>query len=70
MSRGTSPTRPPRERVIVTGVRFTDFEGAPPEEDLSEACGLVAAAEADVVGDLSSRRSRAPTRRRCSAAAR
>jgi GTP-binding protein HflX len=52
MSRGTSPTRPPRERVIVTGVRFTDFEGAPPEEDLSEACGLVAAAEADVVGDL------------------
>ncbi len=52
MSRGTSPTRPPRERVIVTGVRFTEFEGASPDEDLSEACGLVAAAEADVVGDL------------------
>jgi len=38
--------------VIVTGVRFTDFEGASPHEDLSEACGLVAAAEADVVGEL------------------
>lgn len=52
MSRATSSTRAPRERVLVTGVRFTDFEGAPPEEDLSEAIGLVAAADADVVGEL------------------
>jgi len=52
MTRPTQPTRAPRERVLVTGVRFTDMEGASPDEDLSEACGLVAAAEADVIGEL------------------
>jgi len=52
MTRPTSPTRAPRERVLVTGVRFSEIDGAPIDEDLSEACGLVAAAEADVVGDL------------------
>jgi GTP-binding protein HflX len=51
-SRPTRATRAPRERVLVTGVRFTDMEGADPEEDLGEACGLVEAAEADVVGEL------------------
>ena len=49
MSRFSRPTRPPRERVLVCGVRGTDpgeYDG-----DLSEARGLVEAAEADVVGD-------------------
>lgn len=52
MTRSTQPTGTPRERVIVTGVRFTEIEGAPVEEDLTEACGLVAAAGAEIVGDL------------------
>ncbi len=51
-SHPTRATRAPRERVLVTGVRFTDMEDADPEEDLTEACGLVAAAEADVVGEM------------------
>src|SRR6185503_4250552 len=50
--RPTRAARAPRERVLVTGVRVTDMEGADPDEDLGEACGLVEAAEADVVGEL------------------
>ena len=49
MSRFLRPTSPPRERVLLCGVRFTgpgEYDG-----DLTEARGLVEAAEADVVGD-------------------
>jgi GTP-binding protein HflX len=55
------PTRPPRERVLVCGVRFgvahAPHDGkeprsyAAPTDDLTEACGLVQAADADVVGE-------------------
>ncbi len=50
MSRIPKPTRTPEERVLVCGVRFADV---PPfdDEDLSEAAGLVSAAEGLVVGD-------------------
>lgn len=50
MSRIPKPTRTPEERVLVCGVRFAD---EPPfdDEDLSEAEGLVSAAEGLVVGD-------------------
>ncbi len=50
MSRIPKATRTPEERVLVCGVRFTDV---PPfdDEDLSEAEGLVSAAEGLVVGD-------------------
>ncbi len=50
MSREPFPTRTPRERVIVCGVRFpedpAEFGG-----ELAEVRALVAAAEADVVGE-------------------
>ena len=49
MSHPTRPTRAPRERVFLCGVRGLDEE-AGIEEDLSEASGLAVAAEADVVG--------------------
>ena len=49
MSHPTRPTRAPRERVFLCGVRGVDEE-AGIDEDLSEASGLVLAAEADVVG--------------------
>jgi len=49
MSHPTRPTRVPRERVFLCGVRGVEEE-AGIDEDLSEACGLVLAAEADVVG--------------------
>jgi len=50
MSRIPRPTRTPEERVLVCGVRFADV--APfDDEDLSEAEGLVSAAEGLVVGD-------------------
>jgi GTP-binding protein HflX len=50
MSRSSRPTRAPKERVFVCGVRGFDTEvGA--DEDLAEACGLVAAAAAEVVGE-------------------
>jgi GTP-binding protein HflX len=51
MSRRPSrPTRPPRERVLVCGVRGHE-EDVGIGEDLLEACGLVGAADADVVGE-------------------
>ena len=50
MSRPSRPTRPPRERVLVCGVRGLEGD-AGNDEDLDEACGLVAAAEGDVVGE-------------------
>lgn len=49
MSHPTRPTRAPRERVFLCGVRGVEEE-AGIDEDLSEASGLVVAAEADVVG--------------------
>ncbi len=50
MSRIPRQTQVPQERVLVCGVRFAD---EPPfdDEDLSEAAGLVQAAEGLVVGD-------------------
>ncbi|MBL8694003.1 MAG: GTPase HflX [Planctomycetes bacterium] len=50
MSRVPRPTRTPEERVLLCGVRFAD---EPPfaDEDLTEAAGLVVAAEGVVVGD-------------------
>src|SRR5258708_1820882 len=53
MSRAPRATRPPRERALVCGVRLQD-ERLPQSEreaDLTEAFGLVAAAEADVIGE-------------------
>jgi GTP-binding protein HflX len=49
MTRPSRSTRPPRERALVCGVR--GVPGADGESDLEEARGLVAAAEADVVGE-------------------
>ena len=51
MSRFPKATRPPRERVLVVGVRISERDGDEFEEDLTEACGLAAAAEAEVVGE-------------------
>jgi GTP-binding protein HflX len=64
MGRQAEPTRTPRERILVCGVRFRERidprvrnrAGAPnpaaqPAEDLEEAFALVAAADADVVGE-------------------
>lgn len=50
MSHPTRPTRAPRERVFLCGVRGVE-EDAGIDEDLSEASGLVIAAEADLVGE-------------------
>jgi GTPase len=50
MNRSSRPTRAPRERVLVCGVRGFDAEVGV-DEDLVEACGLVAAAAAEVVGE-------------------
>jgi GTP-binding protein HflX len=47
MSRTPQPTRSPRERVFVCGVRFPGDT----ESDLEEACSLVEAAEGVVVGE-------------------
>jgi GTP-binding protein HflX len=49
MSHTTRPTRPPRERVLLCGVRGLEEE-AGLDEDLSEAGGLVLAAGGDVAG--------------------
>ena len=49
MSRPPRPTARPRERILCVGVRHP--EAGDMDEDLSEAEGLVAAAEADVVGE-------------------
>lgn len=50
MSRLARPTETPQERVLLCGVRFADI--APRiDEDLSEAAGLVQAAEGVVVGE-------------------
>lgn len=46
MSRFPRPTSSPRERVLLVGARLPGED-----DDLEEARGLVAAAEADVVGD-------------------
>jgi GTP-binding protein HflX len=60
MSRIPRPTRAPQERVLVCGVRFTDV--APFEdEDLTEAKGLVEAAEGLVVGEGILQRLQRPT---------
>jgi GTP-binding protein HflX len=48
--RGTHPTHPPRERVIVCGVRGYE-PGLEVGEDLEEARGLALAANAEVVGE-------------------
>jgi GTP-binding protein HflX len=50
MSRFPRSTRPPRERALVCGVRGVDADDDS-QTDLVEACGLVAAAGADVVGE-------------------
>jgi GTPase len=49
MSRFPRPTRAPRERVLLCGLR--GVEGAEDASDLGEARGLVEAADADVVGE-------------------
>src|SRR5262245_36375810 len=49
MSRFPRPTRAPRERALICGVRGPGAD-AGPEVDLSEVRGLVLAAGADVVG--------------------
>jgi GTP-binding protein HflX len=53
MSREPRPTRLPRERALVCGVRLQDerLPRSEREADLGEAFGLVAAAEAEVVGE-------------------
>ena len=50
MNRPAQPTRAPRERILVCGVRGFDPEIGE-DEDLAEVCGLVAAAAAEVVGE-------------------
>ncbi len=50
MNRSSRPTRAPKERVLVCGARGFDAEVGV-DEDLVEACGLVAAAAAEVVGE-------------------
>jgi GTPase len=60
MARRSQPTRPPRERILVCGVRFHEpsayRRGRPgasagePSDDLEEVRALVRAADADVVG--------------------
>jgi len=50
MSRPSRPTRLPRERALVCGVRGIDGDEAE-DSDLEEARGLVGAADADVVGE-------------------
>ena len=49
-NRGMHPTLPPRERVLVCGVRGHE-PGLELDEDLDEVRGLAAAANAEVVGD-------------------
>lgn len=49
MSRPPRPTRAPRERALIVGHRRDRREAL--EHDLSEAAGLVAAADAEVVGE-------------------
>ena len=49
-NRTPHPTLPPRERILVCGVRGHE-PGLELDEDLGEARGLVAAAHAEVVGD-------------------
>ena len=53
MSRAANPTRRPRERALVCGVRLQDerLPRCEREADLGEAFGLVAAADADVIGE-------------------
>src|SRR5205814_659005 len=41
----------PRALELVVGVRISERDGDEFEEDLTEACGLAAAAEAEVVGE-------------------
>jgi GTP-binding protein HflX len=48
MTRLPQPTSPPKERVLIVGLRHADAGDL--DEDLSEAEGLVAAAEAEAVG--------------------
>ena len=48
MTRLPQPTSPPKERVLIVGLRHPDAGDL--DEDLSEAEGLVAAAEAEAVG--------------------
>ncbi|MCY2958724.1 MAG: GTPase HflX [Planctomycetota bacterium] len=60
MSRIPRATQTPQERVLLCGVRFSDV---PPfdDEDLSEAAGLVQAAEGVVVGEGIIQRMQRPT---------
>jgi GTP-binding protein HflX len=60
MSRIPRPTRAPQERVLVCGVRFAD-EAPYEDEDLTEAFGLVEAAEGLVVGEGILQRMQRPT---------
>lgn len=59
MSRFPRPTKEPRERALVCGVRG-DGSDAAPDVDLSEAAGLVVAAGADVVGESVLQRKHTP----------
>jgi GTP-binding protein HflX len=60
MSRIARPTEAPQERILLCGVRFADM--APGiDEDLSEAAGLVQAAEGVVVGEGILQRMQRPT---------
>jgi GTP-binding protein HflX len=49
MKKGAQPTRAPRERALVVGHRKDRQEAE--LHDLSEACGLVEAADAEVIGE-------------------
>ncbi len=60
MSRIPRPTRAPQERVLVCGVRFAN-EAPYEDEDLTEARGLVGAAEGLVVGEGILQRMQRPT---------
>lgn len=54
--KGSLPTRPPAERVVVASVLSPDSEGAQAEDPLAEIEGLAVAAGAEVVGRVSQRR--------------
>lgn len=60
MSRISRPTEIPQERVLLCGARFSD-EAPYDDEDLSEAAGLVQAAEGIVIGEAFLQRLQRPS---------